>query len=197
MKTELMTRPEADKKAYAIVRAVQANNPEWIASKGEDGYACVYLTHKAGAVACIQYPRYPKKGDKFEGGVIVRRAQQYATGPRLSVGISMERSTEDAARDIERRLLPGVLEKYKTHLEGKKKAEDYEDGHRAAVVRMAKAAGVEAPEGKATRFSALDEPGGGRLADIEVNGPDSVTIKFSYIGLDLAEKIIALTKGVV
>lgn len=194
-KPEIMTTEEARKKAFAIALAIQKNNPEWSAHREIENQEYIFLTHKTGAKAMIEYPYSPTKGAKFTGGFRTGGGQDYSTGPRLVVGVSIERSPEEAARDFERRLLPAVLEKWKTHLDGKKREEDYKTKLRATVVSVAEAAGSKPPEGERTDFRISRGSDLGLVAVIEVHNPTSIKIDIRYAPLDIAEKILTLIKG--
>lgn len=196
LKPEIMTTEEARRKAYDIALCIQANNPDWSAHREIDNREYVFLTHKTGAMAMIDAPYSPKKGAKFTGGLRVGRGQDYSTGPRLEIGVSMERTNEQCARAFEKRLLPAVLEKYKTHLEGKKKDEDYKAAYRATVVRMADAVGVKPSEGERTEFGFARVSDNSFSAAVGVESPNSVNIHLRYVPAAMAEKILTLIKGV-
>jgi hypothetical protein len=195
-KPDIMTTEEGKKKAFAIALAIQKNNPEWTASISGVDHDAVYLTHKDGATAFIAPPYSPKQGDKIHGYFRVPKHQDHSTGPLLEVGVSIERPVDQIARNFERRLLPAVLDKWQSHLIGKKKEEDYKAAYRAAVMRMAKAAGVESPEKERSNFSFIRLRESNFKADVHVESANSIKIDIRYVPLDIAEKILTLIKGV-
>lgn len=188
-KPEIMTNEEAKKKAMAIGMAIQANNPDWWRVINEnDEWPSIRISHKDGAEAMIRWSIYPKEGDKFWGYHVVAPNQDYlATGPALKIGASMERSVEEIARTFASRLLPAVLEKWKSHQEQAQKIKDSEEAQKSILSRIHAALDREPDMGRKSiglhndnfygQISATD-----RTVDIEIHGaPVSMALEIAAI----------------
>lgn len=175
-------------KAWTIALKIQAMNPDWTASQNLSHDHLVFLTHKNGAPALINntWDRARFLGQYSRIG----RPTDYSSGPAIEIGVSKDRTVEQAAKAFSTRLLPLVLKRWETHLEGKRKEIERKGTEVARLLYLADALGQEVPAGDRTEFRLHNDHFYGHMR-LE---RDSVEILIRGTPLPLAQEIAKLIK---
>lgn len=154
----------------------------------------VMLRHNDGRELGIRFKQYPHTDRLTIGGHFPRMDHKYiqprGVDVKMTINVASNREPRSIAKDIERRLLPGVTVGHAAVLDEITRLQDDATSRKAVAERLATALGVAIPNQQGDEEITLYASSNSALYQIRVSGADSVRFEHFYCTPDEAELVI-------
>jgi len=195
------THAHAQKVAHALGEGWTYSNPRDGRSWTKDSELSWYATLTRGDGAGL-HVSYDSHKLRYHWSAIYPRAQGQEHGPRRgeerqSITIGVDRTPEQAAKDIARRLLPVYLTQLAECLERVAAANAYQETTARNLQALADLLGVPLSKGNGLRDTAhtlyIRANDDDAYGDVKVSG-DSITVELRNLSLEQAQRVLAVVR---